>query len=54
LALDEAQEDFVQEIAMKTQGFTEITRTQCEQLIQNITEILGAYSQEGGKSDAET
>lgn len=44
---DETQEDFVQQIAMKTKGFTEITRSACEQLVKNIGEMIAAYGTEG-------
>lgn len=44
---DETQEDFVQQIALKTKGFTEITRSACEQLVKNIGEMIAAYGTEG-------
>lgn len=44
---DETQEDFVQQIALKTRGFTEITRSACEQLVKNIGEMIAAYGTEG-------
>lgn len=47
MALDETQEDFVQQIAMRTGGFTNITRSACEQLVNNIGEMIAAYNQEG-------
>lgn len=47
MEMDETQEDFVQQIAMKTKGFTEITRSACEQLVNNIGEMIAAYNQEG-------
>ena len=37
---DEAQEDFVQQIAMKTDGFTNITASACTALCQNLEEII--------------
>jgi len=43
LAKDEGQEDFVQQIAMKTQGFTVVPRAACEQIIQNLGEMIAAY-----------
>lgn len=46
LAKDEAQEEFVQQIAMKTQGFTVVTRSACEQLINNLSEMIAAYDTE--------
>ena len=47
MEMNETQEDFVQQIAMKTKGFTEITRSACEQLVNNIGEMIAAYNQEG-------
>ena len=44
---DPDQEDFVQQIAMKTNGFTQVTRSQCEQLIKNLGEMIAAYNMEG-------
>lgn len=44
---DEKQEDFIQEIALKTQGFTVITRSACEQLIKNLGEMIAAYGESG-------
>lgn len=41
---DPDQEDFVQQIAMKTNGFTQVTRSQCEQLIKNLGEMIAAYN----------
>lgn len=45
--VDETQEEFVQQIALKTKGFTEITRSACEQLVKNIGEMIAAYGMEG-------
>lgn len=42
MGLDETQEEFVQQIAMKTRGFTEITRSACEQLVNHIGEMIAA------------
>lgn len=42
---DSDQEEFVQQIAMKTNGFTNVTRAACEQLIQNLGEMIAAYLQ---------
>lgn len=47
MAADEGQEEFVQQIAMKTQGFTSITRSACEQLVKNLGEMIAAYHTEG-------
>nr|DAP09205.1 MAG TPA: ERF superfamily protein [Caudoviricetes sp.] len=40
---DETQEDFVQQIAMKTDGFTKITASACAALCQNLEEIIAQY-----------
>lgn len=42
---DEAQEDFVQQIAMKTDGFTNITASACTALCQNLEEIISQYGE---------
>ena len=42
---DEAQEDFVQQIAMKTDGFTNITPSACTALCQNLEEIIAQYGE---------
>lgn len=42
---DEAQEDFVQQIAMKTDGFTNITASACAELCKNLSEILEQYGE---------
>lgn len=47
LKLDEGQEDFVQQIAMKTAGFTKVTRSACEALVKNIGEMIAVYGTEG-------
>ena len=47
MEVDETQEEFVQQIALKTKGFTEITRSACEQLVKNIGEMIAAYGTEG-------
>ena len=41
---DSDQEEIVQ-IAMKTNGFTNVTRAACEQLIQNLGEMIAAYGE---------
>lgn len=46
LEKDESQEDFVQQIAMKTDGFTNITASACTALNQNLAEILEQYGEE--------
>ena len=42
---DSDQEEFVQQIAMKTNGFTNVTRAACEQLIQNLGEMIADYGE---------
>ena len=42
---DSDQEEFVQQIAIKTNGFTNVTRAACEQLIQNLGEMIAAYGE---------
>lgn len=42
---DEAQEDFVQQIAMKTDGFTNITASVCTALCENLTAVLAEYGE---------
>lgn len=37
---DPSQEDFIQNLALETQSFTEITREECEKLITEIGEML--------------
>ena len=48
LELDPEQESFVQSVAVKTEGFTKITKDQCEQLVNGVAEMLAAYETEGG------
>lgn len=43
LELDPEQESFVQTIAVKTEGFTKLTKGQCEQLVNGVGEMLAAY-----------
>lgn len=45
IAKDETQEEFVQTIAMKTKGFTDVSRSACEVLIQNLGEMIAAYNE---------
>lgn len=42
---DETQEDFVQQIAMKTDGFTNITASACGELCSNLADILEQYGE---------
>lgn len=48
LELDAEQESFVQSVAMKTEGFTKITKEVCEQLINGVSEMLAAYDTQEG------
>ena len=43
---DEDQEEFVQQIAMKTDGFTNITASACAALCDNLKEIISQYGEE--------
>lgn len=43
---DEDQEEFVQQIAMKTDGFTNITASACVALCDNLKEIISQYGEE--------
>ena len=45
MSKDESQEEFVQQIAMKTAGMTKVTRSQCEQLVNKINEMLAQYKE---------
>ena len=47
MEIDSEQESFVQDIAVKTEGFTILTSDVCSQLIAGVTEMLAAYEQEG-------
>ena len=42
---DEEQEEFVQQIAMKTDGFTNIAASACAELCKNLTEIIAQYGE---------
>lgn len=42
---DEEQEEFVQQIAMKTNGFTEITASVCTELCKNLKEVISQYGE---------
>lgn len=42
---DAEREDFVQQVAIKTNGLTEITKSQCEELINGIQEMLTKYTE---------
>lgn len=43
---DEDQEEFVQQIAMKTDGFINITASACTALCDNLKEIISQYGEE--------
>lgn len=43
--VDEDQEEFVQQIALKTEGFTSISATACEELCINLEEMLAQYGE---------
>ena len=47
MELDPEQESFVQDIAVKTEGFTKITAAVCDQLIAGVLEMREAYDVEG-------
>lgn len=40
---DDSMEEFVQQIALKTEGFTKITESACAELINNINDMNAAY-----------
>lgn len=48
MELDPEQESFVQDIAVKTEGFTKITADVCGQLISGVKEMLSAYEVQEG------
>lgn len=43
MELDPEQESFVQEIAVKTESFTKITKANCAALIEGVKEMIAAY-----------
>ena len=47
MELDPEQESFVQDIAVKTEGFTKITAAVCDQLIAGVLQMREAYDVEG-------
>ena len=47
--IDAEQEQFVQTIAMKTEGFSKITKDQCDQLIAGVKEMLSGYEMKADK-----
>lgn len=44
LEIDSEQESFVQEIVVRTDSFTNISKEACEQLIVNLGEMIAAYN----------
>lgn len=48
MELDAEQESFVQNVAVKTEGFTKITTDVCDQLISGVREMLAAYDTQEG------
>jgi hypothetical protein len=49
--LDPTQEDFIQTIVAKTEKFTKIKKTACENLILKIGEMLEAYAAKAAKTE---
>ena len=43
LDVDETMEDFVQQIALKTEGFTKITSAACDELCANLEKMIESY-----------
>lgn len=48
MELDAEQESFVQNVAVKTEGFTKITADVCDQLITGVRDMLSAYDTQEG------
>lgn len=48
MELDAEQESFVQEIAVKTEGFTNITKEVCEALVNGVAEMIAGYTTQEG------
>lgn len=42
--VDSTQEEFIQEVAIKTEGFTKISKSACEQLILKVGEMVENYN----------
>ena len=42
--VDPAQEDFINKLALSTEGFTKITKTKCEEIITKVSEIIENYN----------
>ena len=48
LSLDSDQEEFVQQIALKTAGFSQITAEQCDTLIAGVNDMMSGYTAQEG------
>ena len=46
--IDAEQEQFVQTIAMKTEGFSKIEADKCDALIEGVNNMLAAYDTQEG------
>lgn len=44
--VDATQEEFIQQVAMKTEGFTKISKSACEQLVLKVGEMVENYNVE--------
>jgi hypothetical protein len=40
LEVDSTKEDFVTKVALQTNGFTEISKADCEKLVQDVTAMV--------------
>lgn len=49
LDIDSEQESFVQEIAMRTEGFSKIKADQCDSLIEGVNNMLAGYEMKADK-----
>lgn len=45
LNTDPEQEDFIQEVMIKTEGLTKVTKEQCEKLIEGVNSMLENYEE---------
>lgn len=45
LNTDPEQEDFIQEVMIKTEGLTKVTKEQCEKLIEGVNSMLENYTE---------
>lgn len=45
--IDPTMDDFVQQVALKTDGFTKINKSACEQLVLSVGEMIDNYNMEG-------